>query len=616
MDLRNRKLTEHDNHNADESLEKVETQHERSLDVYTSNTNEEEQIDSDRGDGNQEELHERPVDWTVILRHMQNMGQDINKMGQRMEEMKQDLKQDNQARLEDMKQDLKRDNQNMKEEMTKKLEEQGKEIRKIRNDTIQIRKDITEQENKLREEIVENGLKIRNELEKITMEIRQDLEGQINHTQDKIGDIHKEVETIVLRVNIESQETNDKIQEIKNGIEMVELTLMNGMKENKQELENKVEQVVRENKDTMERLRKNIDDNGKKTNVLEREYIGEQLREEMLARTEDRIKQIEEKLRREIGNRQVERIFMSGCGSQNFMKFDGEIKRIHPKIFIRSLRNKVNINDPIDNLREVIRDCLGGNALLWFNSREFGINNFEEFESQFINYYWGEHAQTLARERLYFGKFDHNRGTSMNNYALAMFNAAQHLEPPMREEDLVLYISRHFRNGMAETIAIQGINTMDQFSKYLQRIDRNVTGPYDNSYRSGGYNNNYNGRTQFQNRNHTNNSQRNIDNNQRNNEAYRNNNDYNRNGYNNNNRNRSYNNDYRYNGDYNQGNQQRERYPRQEKRNSEQDGQRNNRHINCSRTERSEETHAQRRENIQEDTAVMGHREDTSEQNF
>ncbi|XP_056647233.1 probable serine/threonine-protein kinase clkA [Diorhabda sublineata] len=85
-----------------------------------------------------------------------------------------------------------------------------------------------------------------------------------------------------------------------------------------------------------------------------------------------------------------------------------------------------------------------------------------------------QNEEANFRERLYFGNFDYNKNKNLNSYAMQLYNIAQYLEPAMKEEELVLYVGRHFNAEMSETIVLHNIKTMDNMSSYLQRVERSI----------------------------------------------------------------------------------------------------------------------------------------------
>lgn len=154
-------------------------------------------------------------------------------------------------------------------------------------------------------------------------------------------------------------------------------------------------------------------------------------------------------------------------------KFEGDNSKINPKVFIKILKNKIRNLTNKDDIKEMIRDSLDSHALIWFTGKEDEIEDFESFEEHFIKYFWGNNAQTKSRENLYFGKYDTRKGYNMNEYAMKIYSNAKFLDPPIQEEEIIMFLSRHYKPEITETIAIQNIKSIEQLSNYLQRIERN-----------------------------------------------------------------------------------------------------------------------------------------------
>nr|XP_023020466.1 uncharacterized protein LOC111509030 [Leptinotarsa decemlineata] len=154
----------------------------------------------------------------------------------------------------------------------------------------------------------------------------------------------------------------------------------------------------------------------------------------------------------------VETTYIGLCQNvQNNNKFEGNIKKLHPIVFIKILKNKINNKIKGEEMKDIIRQHLVNQPCIWFNSQENNIQTFEDFENLFIRQYWGENAQLKIRDKLQFGKFDECRSQNYNNYAIQLYATAQYLQPKMREDEMVGYISRHFRQEIFEIISMHEI---------------------------------------------------------------------------------------------------------------------------------------------------------------
>uniref|UniRef100_A0A6P7FA91 GATA zinc finger domain-containing protein 14-like n=1 Tax=Diabrotica virgifera virgifera TaxID=50390 RepID=A0A6P7FA91_DIAVI len=186
------------------------------------------------------------------------------------------------------------------------------------------------------------------------------------------------------------------------------------------------------------------------------------------------------------------------------IKFSGNIKNLHPRVYINSLKHKLRSVNNINDIKDYIRMTLSDNAATWFASIENDLDNLQTFENKFLNYYWGELEQARFREVLYFGKYNRNLSLNMVDYALKLITVAKYLEPPLREDETVLNVSRHFDADVVQTVTVQNIQTVDSFINFIQRVQRGYI-TSNNSKNRQSYNNNRYG-SNSQNLNNNNNT--------------------------------------------------------------------------------------------------------------
>lgn len=177
-------------------------------------------------------------------------------------------------------------------------------------------------------------------------------------------------------------------------------------------------------------------------------------------------------IRREVKKERVHVPMMYGIPYECGVKFNGNVKKLHPFAFIQTIRNKLKNIDDLDDMKELIKRNLVEDAFVWFITKEETITCFRDFEEQFVSYFWGETQQSIIRDQIRYGKFRPNQGKELSRYAMEIYNLAQHLRPRLTEEEIVLEISRHFKPEIRDTITIQDIKTIDQLLRYLQRIER------------------------------------------------------------------------------------------------------------------------------------------------
>lgn len=336
----------------------------------------------------------------------------------------------------------------------------------------------------MRAEQKEELIQTRKEQNETTRILHEKMDKFINRLQD-----------FQIDVGIKFEEIDKKTSEVKASVENIEkeqVLFKNETRNNLDGLNKKIieneKQILRIERDCMNRVENTpMDDMNKKIeeNVeeLKRLYeIGQQ------------------KIREEI-NYKIQTPMNMGysCSIDNNNKFDGNIKRLHPIIFLKIIKNRLRHVHNFDDIREILRNCMLGQALMWYNSKEFSLNSFEDFEMSFLNTYWGQSHQSQLIERLYFGKYNSDKGTSMTNYALNLYSQAHFLEPKIKEEELILFISRHFKPNISEAIAIQDIRTYEQLNNYLSRIERGITHNTNRPINS----NNYENRQRVSNNNRT-----------------------------------------------------------------------------------------------------------------
>ncbi|KAJ8985437.1 hypothetical protein NQ317_017069 [Molorchus minor] len=133
----------------------------------------------------------------------------------------------------------------------------------------------------------------------------------------------------------------------------------------------------------------------------------------------------------------------------NNYKFYGD-KRTHPKMFLKHLKQTLEIIPNNINIKFHIRNSLKGEAETWFNIIEDNFETFEQFKDLFIGKYWCESYQSRIRENLFNGRFNEDYGYSMENYILKKFSYIKFLDPPMPENEVVRYLARHFESNIRD----------------------------------------------------------------------------------------------------------------------------------------------------------------------
>lgn len=179
-------------------------------------------------------------------------------------------------------------------------------------------------------------------------------------------------------------------------------------------------------------------------------------------------------IRSEMNNNRLEQNIQYICGGihqvENVIQYSGD-RKIHPKVFIKNLKEKLNSLSKGNEFKSIIRNSLKGDAEIWYSIIEDKYETIDEFINLFLKNYWGENQQSKVREYLFNGKYKENVGSTREKYIMQKYNYVRHLEPCMSESEIVIYFARHFPENIRDVILIQGIDTIDRLLQYLRRID-------------------------------------------------------------------------------------------------------------------------------------------------
>ncbi|KAJ8960355.1 hypothetical protein NQ314_006092 [Rhamnusium bicolor] len=123
----------------------------------------------------------------------------------------------------------------------------------------------------------------------------------------------------------------------------------------------------------------------------------------------------DENLREQINKIGEEKIIQYVCSrapqTEMNIVFYGD-RRIHPKIFVKNIKEYLETLWEDINVNSYIRNSLKGDAEIWHSIVEDKYETFEEFVEVFLANYWGENHQSKIRENLFNGKYRVNVGLS------------------------------------------------------------------------------------------------------------------------------------------------------------------------------------------------------------
>ncbi|XP_023312750.1 vicilin-like seed storage protein At2g18540, partial [Anoplophora glabripennis] len=248
--------------------------------------------------------------------------------------------------------------------------------------------------------------------------LEEEIDGKINKVEEKLV---KEVKENIKECLIKIQEWIDGYKNMEKKMQQKEIVLNCEMEDMKGKIKN--------NQEKIQEIEENIQGR-------DRNGINEEQHNQILTLREELNKEIKMLKTKQAEQQQLEIRYVTCDKSAPTVKFNGKISVIHPMVFIKSIKNKCKIIHDSEELKQVIRENLEGEANVWFTGKESDIENIKEFEQQFLNQYWGNFNQNMIRERLYFGKYNDKMSNTMTNYALRLYANAKYLTPQLNENEI------------------------------------------------------------------------------------------------------------------------------------------------------------------------------------
>ncbi|XP_050516292.1 GATA zinc finger domain-containing protein 4-like [Diabrotica virgifera virgifera] len=306
-------------------------------------------------------------------------------------------------------------------------------------------------------------MQINKKLEENSKEIKEDMKKMEQKLEENSRKMEQNNAKIVKRLEKQMDEKFDALEK-KLASEIKDIHMERNIEIQKYNLEAKIYEERRKTEEKLDDMLQNIQTNN------------------------HQIRNVEQKIEDISQIRDIGRPYLN-LTNETGIKFSGNIKNLHPRVYINSLKHKLRSVNNINDIKDYIRMTLSDNAATWFASIENDLDNLQTFENQFLNYYWGELEQARFREVLYFGKYNRNLSLNMVDYALKLITVAKYLEPPLREDETVLNVSRHFDADVVQTVTVQNIQTVDSFINFIQRVQRGYI-TSNNSKNRQSYNNN------------------------------------------------------------------------------------------------------------------------------
>lgn len=117
---------------------------------------------------------------------------------------------------------------------------------------------------------------------------------------------------------------------------------------------------------------------------------------------------------------------------------------------------------------EIVKGCLGGSAADWLSVRQAGWNNFNDFQEDFLNFFWSEERQHLERARIsalsYSDKYD-----NMAEFFLRQVKDFQLFTPSLSEYTIVGEVMRQFPSHIQALWAVSPTHTIYGAVQFLER---------------------------------------------------------------------------------------------------------------------------------------------------
>lgn len=147
----------------------------------------------------------------------------------------------------------------------------------------------------------------------------------------------------------------------------------------------------------------------------------------------------------------------------------------NPVAFLRSLgRYFLRTGAQEQDKLQVVDSCLIGWAAEWWSLHADNTSNYRQFETKFLQHYWGEHRQRKVREDLLFGRyFAHKDFCSMEDYVIKKFSRAKELIPKLTELEIVDNLLNHFDTDMRIACVNRNVKTVNDLIETIQTFELN-----------------------------------------------------------------------------------------------------------------------------------------------
>ena len=152
--------------------------------------------------------------------------------------------------------------------------------------------------------------------------------------------------------------------------------------------------------------------------------------------------------------------------------FSGE-DGARPIKFLHDLENYLKaINATNEDCMIYIQSTLTKTAAKWFYVHRENFQDFDTFVVHFEARFWSEPIQRKFRNKLEIGHFYQKRDKTRMAYITEILDIAKELGMDQNIPKLIRELSHHFDHGIARTVRLQHIESMNDFYDLLEDYDQ------------------------------------------------------------------------------------------------------------------------------------------------
>lgn len=149
----------------------------------------------------------------------------------------------------------------------------------------------------------------------------------------------------------------------------------------------------------------------------------------------------------------------------------GNSEKEHPITFLEDLEAYLKREVRDGRELELIHECLTGEVRDWARIYRGRWEKVEDFKTDFLTNYWGEHTQSELRRTIVQGVWDKQEKQSMLNHFLQLVGKSKMLSYAIPEKQLVTDIIRHYPKHVQQTWMASGINDIIRTAEFLREMD-------------------------------------------------------------------------------------------------------------------------------------------------